>query len=84
MGDFKADDAEEDQKERNQSDDVIGVSKKQHAADDSSCGADPCPDSVGCADGDKLHRLGDGEEAKYDENDGDDTGNESSESLAKL
>ena len=61
---------------------MVGVAKKEDAADDGSSGADPCPDGIGRPDGDVLHGLGNREEAEDDKNDGDDAGDEFTKPLA--
>ena len=63
MSQLKADDADDDQEDREQSNDVVGVSKKEDAADHRASSADSGPHSISGSDRDTLHGLRDGEEA---------------------
>lgn len=84
MGELKAYDPYDNQKDRDQADDMVGVAEKDDPADDGAGGADSGPYRIGCPYGDILHGLGDGKEAEDDKNDGDDTGDELGKALAIL
>lgn len=59
VGEFEADDADDDEKDRDESNDVIGIAEEDDAAYHSSCGANARPNGVGGTDRNALHRLGD-------------------------
>lgn len=63
---------------------MIRVSEENNSCDNSSCSADPCPNSIGSPDGDGFHRLRDGEEAEHNKNHRDDAGNELGKTLTVL
>lgn len=63
---------------------MVGIAKKENSADHCSCSSNSRPYGVSSADGNALHGLGDGEEAKDDENHSDDAGNNSCETLAEF
>lgn len=76
VGKFEADDTDNNEKDRNESNDVVRVAKKEDAADNGARSADPCPYRIGSSDGNAFHRLRDGKEAQDNKNNGDDARDE--------
>ena len=75
MGEFEPNDTNDNQKDRDKPDKVIGITKKDHATRDSPGSSNARPNSVGCANRDRLHRLRYREEAQDDKDDCNDAGN---------
>ena len=84
MGQFQANDPDDDQENGDESNDVIGIAKKENAADDCPGCANPCPNSVSSSNGNAFHRLRDGEEAEDDKDDSDDARNNLGKPLAEF
>ena len=84
MGEFEADDADDDEEDGDEPDDVIGIAKEEDSANDGARCTDPCPHGVGGSNGDALHGLGNGEKAEDDEDDGNYAGNYLGEPLAEF
>ncbi len=68
MGELEANDPDDDEKNRDQANDVVGVAKEENSACDCARSSDASPNGISGSDGDCLHRLGDGEKAQHDEN----------------
>ena len=84
MGQLKTDDSNDDQEDRYQANEVIGISKKDDTADNSSCSANSRPNSIGSANRDCLHGLRNGKETQHDEDNSDDARDQSGKTLAEL
>jgi len=81
MDEFKSDDSDDDQHDRDQADNMGGIAEKDDACNNGAGSADPGPHGISSADRNGLHGLGNGEEAEYDEDDSDDARDELAESL---
>ena len=78
---FKADDPDDDEHDRKQPDNMVGITEENNSCHYGSCSADPSPDRIGGSDWDGFHGLRNGKEAHHNENNCDDARNELAESL---
>ena len=84
MDKFKTDNPNDNQSDRNKSNDVVRVSKKNNPADDRSSSAYAGPYSIRSTDGYAFHWLGNAKETEYNKNNGDDARDKSAKSLTKF
>jgi len=84
VSELQTDDPDDDQKDWDQSNNVIGIAKKENSADHRPCSADPCPYGICSSYRNALHRLRDGKETENNENDSDDARNDLCKSLAEF
>lgn len=82
MDEFKANNADNNQRNGEEPNDMGRISKKNNSRDDGSCSADPCPDGIGRSDRDGLHGLRDREKTQHNENHRDNAGDDLCKSLA--
>ena len=81
MSEFESDNSNNDEKDRNQADNVIGISKKENPTNNCSCCSNSCPHCISRSNGDDLHRLRNGKETQYDKDDSDDAWDQTCKTL---
>ena len=84
MRELQANNPDDDQENGDQADDMIRIAEKDNSADDGPSCADSSPYGIRSSNGNALHRLRDGKEAKDDEDHRDDARDDFGKSLAEF
>lgn len=63
---------------------MVGISKKENSADDSTCSANSSPYCIGRSYWNAFHGLRDGKKTEDDKNHGDDAGDNLGKTLAEF
>ena len=81
---LEADDADDDERDGDEADKVVWVAEEYDPRDNGACGSDTCPHGVSSSDGNTFHRLRDGKETEYYEDNGDNARDNLWKSLAEF
>ena len=79
---FKADDSNDDEHDRKQTNNMVRISEENNSCHDGSSSANASPDRISGSDWDGFHGLRNSKEAHHNKNNCDDTRNELAKSLA--